>query len=293
MEPEIVYGDEKTVATKAELQFIGTGSAFCLENWQSNALLTVEADNGEIHTLLIDCGGDARHALREAGFSHLDVDAVYVSHVHADHVGGIEWLAFTRYFDPRSTDRPYAIGNHRVLSDLWFNTLRGGLSSLEGQEPCLDTYFVDLSLADNQQFVFNGLVIEPLRVVHIMNNRELMPSYGLMMYMPGGQRVFFTTDAQHAPKQIAHFYDRADIIFHDCETLYLRDDDGIPNFETPIQSGVHAHLEELCTLPQDTRTKMWLYHYQDGTMSGPIEDRAFAQGFQGFVAKGQTFEWPN
>lgn len=292
MEPAIVFGDEKSTPTKVELQFVGTGSAFCLGNWQSNALLTVET-NGTTKRMLIDCGGDARHALHEAGFSYLDIDAVYVSHVHADHIGGLEWLAFARHFDPRSTERPRAIGNHRVLSDMWFNSLTGGLSSLEGQRANLDTYFKDYALADNQEFMFSGLRIEPVRVMHIMNHLEYMPSYGLIMHMPGGQRVFFTTDAQHAPTQIAHFYDRSDIIFHDCETMYSRDEHGVTDFESPIKSGVHAHLEELVTLSQDTRAKMWLYHYQDGTMGGPIEDRALANRFRGFVEKGTTFQWPN
>ncbi|CAA9435206.1 MAG: Ribonuclease Z, partial [uncultured Phycisphaerae bacterium] len=70
-----------------KLTFLGTGSAFTLANYQSNMLLE---DSGK--RLLIDCGGDARHAMAAAGYKAADVDALYVSHLHADHIGGIEWL---------------------------------------------------------------------------------------------------------------------------------------------------------------------------------------------------------
>ena len=73
------------------LIFLGTGSAFTLENYQSNML--VEAQEG---LLLIDCGGDARHSLARRGWTALDITDIYISHLHADHIGGLEWLGIVR-----------------------------------------------------------------------------------------------------------------------------------------------------------------------------------------------------
>lgn len=42
-----------------KITFIGTGSAFSLKNFQTNAIITL--DNG--YRLLVDCGGDVRRAL--------------------------------------------------------------------------------------------------------------------------------------------------------------------------------------------------------------------------------------
>ena len=306
MRTNTVFGDPTDDAVSVEMKFLGTGSAFCLDNWQSNVLMSVTSDSGETKTLLIDCGGDVRHSLNEQGLSHLDIDAIYVSHPHADHVGGLEWMAFLARFDPRYSMqrrnkqpaglrsqpiKPTIIGNWRVLQAVWENCLRGGLESLEGVEAGLPVYFDVVDIGDNESFIFNGLKIELLRVVHIMNNRELVPSYGVMLDMPGGEKVFFTTDTQHAPNQIGHFYDRSDLIFHDCETGYARDD-GVPNFDKPFMSGVHAHLEELKDLPDDVRAKMRLYHYQDGTIGSPVEPRAEELGFGGFVKKGDAWTWP-
>jgi len=50
-------------------------------------------------------------------------------------------------------------------------------------------------------------------------------------------------------------------------------------------SGVHAHYNDLKGLPAEMKVKMWLYHYNDGALPN-----ANADGFQGFVQKGQSFE---
>jgi len=91
-----------------KLQFLGVGSAFTLPNrelgqtledcdWQSNALIT--ADSGK--RLLIDCGSDIRFALWQMKMSFADIDAIYASHCHADHIGGMEvWLSADTSISP-------------------------------------------------------------------------------------------------------------------------------------------------------------------------------------------------
>ena len=67
-----------------ELRFAGVGSAFTTkEYWQSNMIVSHDGKN-----LLIDCGGDIRFSLAELNMSYKDIDAVYISHLHADHIGG-------------------------------------------------------------------------------------------------------------------------------------------------------------------------------------------------------------
>src|SRR5438552_2225581 len=79
-----------------KLVFLGSGAAFTVgDNFHSNMLL----DDGHGHHLLIDCGTDARFSLHAIGKSYQDITDVYVSHLHADHCGGLEWLALTTKFD--------------------------------------------------------------------------------------------------------------------------------------------------------------------------------------------------
>ena len=96
-------------------------------------------------------------------------------------------------------------------------------------------------------------------------------SYGLIITNPETKKVtFITTDTQFAPYQLHKFYEMSDVIYHDAETL-------------PFKSHVHAHYEDLKSLPIEIKNKMWLYHYHK-----PI-DSWKEDGFLGFVIKGQEF----
>lgn len=244
-----------------KLTFAGVGNAFTSQDYyQSNAF--VSGDNGHF---LIDCGGDARFSFGECGVTHRDVDAVYISHLHADHIGGLEWLGFCTYFDPGAR-KPKLFIVDTLVEPLW-ESLKGGMQSHEGVVMTLDTFFDVTTVQINNCFVWNGIHFCPIQTVHIMNGNGIIPSYGLLI----DDKTFFTTDTQFCPRQIESFYDASEIIFHDCET-------------TPYKSGIHAHYDDLKTLPAETKAKMWLYHYNPNP---PFD--AVADGFKGFVKKGQSF----
>ena len=258
-----------------KLTFAGVGSAFAPEEfYQTNAVVT----GGGKH-LLIDCGSDARFSLKKIGVEVKDIEGVYLSHLHADHVGGIEWLAFSTFFNP-GLKRPYLYAVDSLIPELWYSTLRGGLESLQGKIATLEDYFEPKSIAPNADFWWNGVKFQPVQTVHIVSGRKFMHTYGLMISVPQGMvngggftKIFYTGDTQFAPNQLVDFYKEADIIFQDCETV------GFP-------SGVHAHYDALRTLPAKVKAKMWLMHYQPGKVS---KNTANDDGFLGLVRRGQEF----
>lgn len=268
------------------LKFLGTGSAFDTSGLgQTNAILHADDDG----CLLIDCGTDCRHALKTQGYSLADIDGVYVSHLHADHVGGLEWMALSTYFNPNYTGRPKLFANHKVMHDLWDKTLRGGLESVQKKVCNLTDYFDTQPVYPNGCFWWKGAKFTPVQTVHIMNGMEIVYSYGLVIdacpdmnpmerieARKAGHttRIFYTADTQFAPAQLVDFYTDADLIFHDCET-------------TPFRSNVHAHLGDLEGLPSSVKEKMWLMHYQ--FIKGEnMNEVAEAHGFAGFVQDGFT-----
>lgn len=257
-------------ANHFELTFLGSGSAFYIgshagENWQSNVLIRSPAGR----RLLIDCGSDIRFSLREQGLTAGDIDDVFISHLHADHVGGLEWLAFSTRFSAAGR-KPRILANQAILKDLWSHSLRGGLGSLEGELATLRTYFDIQSIPDNKGFDWEGIHFRPVQVVHNVDGFRICPTFGLLFSI-GATSIFFTADTQFAPNQISRYYQCADLILHDCETSSFR-------------SGVHAHYEQLIELPADVKRKTWLYHYQPGTRPD-----ATADGFAGWIEKGQRF----
>lgn len=252
-----------------KLIFLGTGSAFTVgaNNYQSNALIV--SDSGK--RLLLDCGTDIRLSLFEQNFTHKDIDAVYVSHLHADHVGGLEWLAFTKYFIENKKKAALYISDS-LLEKLWEHVLSGGLSSLPEEEATLSHYFDVKPVANGHVFEWEKIKFHLIPTIHTISNHQLLPSYGLFMEA-NKKKILFTTDSCFAPETMMKYYKEASIIFHDCET-------------SPVKSCVHATYADLKSLPEDIKSKMWLYHYSPGVLPDAVKD-----GFCGFAKKGQVFNF--
>ncbi len=95
-------------------------------------------------------------------------------------------------------------------------------------------------------------------------------------------KVYFTSDIGFPTIKFdpvtwdmeAHYtnYLKADIIFHDCETIN--------------SSQVHAHYDFLNMLPSKIKSKMWLYHTQPNAQPKATDD-----GFLGIVQAGQEFKF--
>jgi ribonuclease BN (tRNA processing enzyme) len=243
-----------------EFTFLGTGNAFYTENdnFQSNILVTTP----DHEKLLLDCGSDARRALAKMGLSYKDINRVYISHQHSDHIGGLEWLALSHYFTP-NTPTPTLYCPKAIINDLWDHSLKGGLSTLETKTD-LSTFFEVIACDEETPFEWNDITFTPVFSYHTRHLEGYMPCFGLWIDT-GLTKIFFTSDSKFSPDYQMPFYEKADIIFQDCETV-----------EHP--SGVHAHYQELKHLPPDIKKKMRLYHYHSLTKFDAEKD-----GFHGFV----------
>jgi len=276
------------------LTFVGCGSAFNTQDLQNNILVTSMSNK----KMLIDCGSFIQFGLEPLGIDSgnllNNIDAIYISHAHADHIGGLEWVAFTSYFTLLGTARHLKattqpdldidqyVKDHRIklfivedmVDSLWNNSLSGGLKSIQGKVCSFSTYFDIHPVAKNKAFCWKEFEFQPIQTIHVRDAYAIVPSYGLLIKTGKNKHTtFITTDTQYSPEDLPDFYRIADQIFHDCE---------VAKFE----SGVHAPYSKLKNLPEEYKAKMWLCHYQIGAREAvnPVED-----GFRGFVTKGQSF----
>jgi ribonuclease BN (tRNA processing enzyme) len=312
-----------------KIRVIGCGNAFSMINFNQSFVLE-EGDK----KLLIDCGSRIPLALINSGIKLADIDAIYISHAHSDHIGGLEEAAFTRYDwmrHPRAWDdyaysnveagsgretrdyldpavkyvhyAPKLIANEKLLSELWEYSLRGGLDSMEGFDSTLETFFQPVPVKANVPFYWQEWRFDLIQQIHIMTGSIIKYTFGLLVSKKDRKSVYFTTDSQHcSPRQIEIFYNKADLIFQDCECTGV---DTVAK-EFRFSSGVHANYAQLAGWPSansvrlsaDIKAKMMLSHYQDFVSKykdGFGNDcdwykLAIADGFKGFVAVGDSFE---
>ena len=262
---------------------LGTGSAFTMKNYQTNFVIE---RNGKC--LLIDCGSDVRFSLREQKLTFKDIDAVYVSHAHADHIGGIEFLAFTRYFTKRGMEQaghanplslPKFFCERGLVRSLWDHSLRGGMEGLEGFDATIETYFDVHPIQKNGSFEWEGLKFDIVQSLHVSAKYSILDSFGLMFTDDDGSRIFITTDVQFAPETaMKAYYEEAKLIIHDCETSFA--------------SGVHATYDQLKTLKDSVKKKMLLIHYNDNVLENWTDwvEKANNDGFLGFTEPGVIYK---
>ncbi len=279
-----------------KIKFLGSGSAFVLaeENYHSNILFEKTREeqqfSGSEHNtvamgvetvtsrLLMDAGPSIAEALNHFGLVPTDIDGIFVSHLHGDHVHGLEYLGFKTYFIPEfGTNKPKLMGNYKVLQKLWDNVLSGTMGNLNGKRAELTTYFKVDSIKPRDGFNFKGTDFQIIQVPHVIDDREEIPAYGLK-FTEDNVNFFITGDCQFDFWRLIGQYEHADVIFHDCEMITY------PN-------SVHAQFSELKELPDQYKAKMWLYHYMlYGKSFEELEAEVLEAGFAGLVKRGQEFD---
>jgi len=216
---------------------LGTGSAFAKTYYNTNALIYANGYN-----LLIDCGSTAMLSLYQLNIPLDSIDGVWVTHLHADHIGGLEELAFRTKYELNKKIDLYVMES--LMPTLWDHCLKGTLINDQDGFISLADYY-DVIVVKEQQTVkvIEELHIEPIRTEHVPGK----PNYSLFI----NDFFFYSADLQFNSELLMQLHRErgCGLIFHDCQ------------LELP--GIVHTTLEQLLTLPLDIQQNIRLMHYSD------------------------------
>ena len=247
--------------------FSGVGSAFSKRHYQTNLLII----KGEDH-ILIDCGSRTPQAFHELGISITDIEYFFITHSHADHIGGLEEaMLMDRYVAKK---RPKIVIPPAYQRLLWDMSLKGGAAFNERHngknlgfedlwEPVRPVKVKGLG-RETWEIGIGSINLKMFRTMHIPDNaagwKDSFWSFGVL----ADERFLFTGDTRFDPSLLEEFTAAFDpeIIFHDCQFF---------------TGGVHAGLDELATLPSELKKGMILVHYGDNweAMRKTVRDLGF------------------
>lgn len=221
------------------VRVVGVGDAFTAK--YHNACLLLESPNARV---LIDAPPALARALADLGRTGPsvaldDIDHVIITHLHGDHVGGLEQLLFYRRFVTHKKCTVHAIPD--VIAGLWDGRLRGGMDTLLDASGTF--HAMQLSdYADVVPLVEGDNAIEDIAIAWRRTIHHIPTS--ALSFAHGASKVAYSADTAFDPTLI-DWLARADVFFH----------------ETNL--GVHTPLASLVALPDATRARMRLIHYPD------------------------------
>jgi glyoxylase-like metal-dependent hydrolase (beta-lactamase superfamily II) len=209
---------------------IGVGTAFGRRLFNTN--LISEFDSGEF--LLVDCGITASRSLETIGLSSLSVKHLFITHLHADHIGGVEELALKCKLIQGRKINLYI--NERLVDDFW-QSIRAGIEFTQMGFLGLDDYF-DVHLHDDS-FVLEGLEFSTHPTHHIK---------GMLSFDLGFDNFLLTSDTLFSKGYVIDRVGGFETVVHDCSFNQIQK--------------VHAYYKELI----DNRhlfNDLHIIHYED------------------------------
>lgn len=248
-----------------KLFVLGVGDTFSERHVTHSLLIEHEG-----FRLAIDCPDSYRRVLKQsrdrqsdakdaAALDLFGIDDVLITHVHGDHMNGLEGVAFFKHFAEKKQLRLHTVAP--VKEGLWDTRLATSMSKLWNGSTFRELDFEDY-FAWNELAVSNtpdaATTVGPFTIRTRMTKHHV-PTSALLIECDG-KSVGISSDTAFDPELIA-FLSSADLIVH--ETNY---------------GPAHTAYADLLGVDTEIRSKMRLIHYPDELDIDRLEIPALVEG---------------
>lgn len=232
---------------------LGTGDAFSSAHFGSSAVILapeghvmIDAPDAVMRALAL---ASARSGLRLGPGT---IDDILVTHIHGDHVNGLEAFGFWRWLEWRRTGRqlPRLHTTNQVADRLW---QRLAPAMDQGGTATLSDYFELRVLPKSSSARIAGLEVR-----HRMG-RHTVPSCGFLL-SDGRRTLGWSGDTTWDPGHV-EWLSEADFVVHETSP-----------------APAHTPVEYLNALPPDLRAKMALIHMPDDFDTSSTSIRLLTDG---------------
>lgn len=237
---------------------LGHGGAFAGVNPGNSSFLVDH--NGK--KILLDCGSMVPEQMKQYGIDPGELDTVVISHLHGDHVGGLERILYHRKFISKAP--PLKIVMAPATMNQWGDAIyRMGLRFADPSYIEYETFHGTSDRGDWK--------VETTQVDHtgVDGNELAYLNCHSFLFTFGEKKLFFSGDKvwTDGDKQVEDMMDSADLILHEIEI-----------FENP--SGVHAHWKDIPEKYRNVKAR-WHHHGADDSTRMAFEERGFILAKQG------------
>ena len=249
------------MAQSVVLYPIGVGSYSTIRDFYTNTMLDIDG-----RRIFIDAPAYLHKQVAwhqehgELAYGFEDYNEVILTHMHADHAGGLEELCWHQLYQTQDRIKLYA--PDWMLEDAWRTVEPANRYSFRGDpngdaEPpywpppgavrtALDWFFEPIELANPHDF--GDFVLHRHVTRHLPKTSALKFDFGDFKFGMSSDTGFYP--------DLIEWLDECDVVLH--EVLF-----GPHKLLGGDLRNIHTTVDQLLTLPESFQRKTYLYHYGD------------------------------